>query len=126
MYGFFVIFSLVGNENDILRLLAYHGPVAVAVNALTWQYYIGGVIQFHCSGGPYDINHAVQIVGYDRTAPTPHYIVRNSWGTAFGNKGYLYLAIGSNVCGKYFDFEYEKLFSVGAVVIIQQKPCYLN
>jgi len=41
----------------------------------------------------------IQIVGYDKTGDTPHYIVRNSWGTKFGDNGYLYVAIGSNLCG---------------------------
>lgn len=82
-----------------MSLIANHGPVVVAVNALTWQHYLGGVVQFHCDGAPEYINHAVQIVGYDRTASIPHYIVRNSWGTAFGDNGYLYLAMDQNMCG---------------------------
>lgn len=79
--------------------LANHGPVAVAVNAINWQFYLGGVIQFHCSGSPENLNHAVQIVGYDQTASVPHYIIRNSWGVEFGDKGYIYIAIGKNICG---------------------------
>ncbi|KAK3921726.1 Cathepsin O [Frankliniella fusca] len=90
---------LVGREDALVALIANHGPVVVAVNALTWQHYLGGVVQFHCDGAPEHINHAVQIVGYDRTAAIPHYIVRNSWGTAFGDNGYLYLAMGNNMCG---------------------------
>ncbi|KAL1110157.1 hypothetical protein AAG570_008234 [Ranatra chinensis] len=95
-----------GNENDLLTTLAHHGPVAVAVNALLWQFYLGGVIKYNCDQD--GINHAVQIVGYDTTATTPHYIVRNSWGTSFGEKGYLKIAIGDNVCGKYLLFIYHK------------------
>lgn len=91
--------SLVGREDIMVSMIANHGPVIVAVNALTWQHYLGGVIQFHCDGSINLINHAVQIVGYDRTAAIPHYIVRNSWGTAFGDNGYLYLAMNSNMCG---------------------------
>ena len=91
---------MVGFEDKILKLLATHGPVAVSVNAINWQNYLGGIIQFHCDGGVSNINHAVQIVGYDRNPPVPHYIVRNSWGPEFGDNGYLYIAIGSNLCGK--------------------------
>ena len=91
---------MVGFEDEILKLLTNHGPVAVSVNAVNWQNYLGGIIQFHCDGGIQNINHAVQIVGYDRNSPVPHYIVRNSWGTEFGDNGYLYIAIGSNLCGK--------------------------
>ncbi|XP_067000330.2 cathepsin O isoform X2 [Anabrus simplex] len=90
---------LVGNEEALLATLAYHGPVIAAINALSWQNYLGGVIQFHCDSSLEHINHAVQIVGYDRSGDVPHYIVRNSWGPEFGDKGYIYIAIGSNVCG---------------------------
>ncbi|XP_068623203.1 cathepsin O-like [Battus philenor] len=91
--------NYVDAEDKILEAIANHGPVTVAVNALTWQNYLGGVIQYHCSGEPRDLNHAVQLVGYDLSADVPHYIVKNSWGKEFGNDGYLKLAIGSNVCG---------------------------
>uniref|UniRef100_A0AAR5NWS1 Cathepsin O n=2 Tax=Dendroctonus ponderosae TaxID=77166 RepID=A0AAR5NWS1_DENPD len=88
--------SFVGREDIILKLLAINGPVAVAISGETWQNYFGGVIQFHCEG---DLSHAVQIVGYNLTAKVPFYIVRNSWGEDFGDNGYLYVAIGGNVCG---------------------------
>jgi len=85
-----------GSEDEMLSVLANHGPVTVAVDAANWQFYVGGIIQWNCEA---NLNHAVQIVGYDKTGSTPHYIVRNSWGTDFGDKGYLYVAIGSNLCG---------------------------
>lgn len=75
------------------------GPVTVALNALNWQFYVGGVIQFNCDSSTVNQNHAVQIVGYDLTAEIPHYIVRNSWGQHFGNLGYLKIAVGQNICG---------------------------
>ncbi|XP_063831915.1 cathepsin O-like [Ostrinia nubilalis] len=91
--------DFVGAEQKILEALATHGPVAVAVNALSWQNYLDGVIQYHCSGDPADLNHAVQLVGYDLSADIPYYIAKNSWGSDFGLGGYLHLAIGSNICG---------------------------
>ncbi|GBP17814.1 Cathepsin O [Eumeta japonica] len=91
--------DFVGAEDKILEAIANHGPVAVAVNALTWQNYLGGVIQYHCSGKLEELNHAVELVGYDLSGDVPYYIAKNSWGTEFGNEGYLNLAIGMNVCG---------------------------
>lgn len=73
--------------------------MAAAVNALSWQNYLGGVIQYHCDGSFNNLNHAVQITGYDKSAAIPHYIIKNSWGTNFGDKGYMYIGIGSNLCG---------------------------
>ncbi|GAB1863442.1 Cathepsin O [Camponotus japonicus] len=91
--------SFVNAESDLLTLLVTHGPVAVAVNAMSWQNYLGGIIQYHCDGSFNSLNHAVQIVGYDMAARIPHYIIKNSWGSTFGNKGYIYIAIGNNLCG---------------------------
>ncbi|KAG7198462.1 hypothetical protein KM043_005844 [Ampulex compressa] len=91
--------SFVDAEDELLKVLATHGPVAAAVNALSWQNYLGGVIQYHCNGSFASLNHAVQIVGYDKSASIPHYIVKNSWGAAFGDEGYMYIGIGSNLCG---------------------------
>lgn len=80
-------------------MLANHGPVIAAINALTWQNYLGGVIQYHCGDSTNLLNHAIQIVGYDLSADIPHYIVRNSWGKDFGDDGYMYISIGNNTCG---------------------------
>lgn len=92
-------FSIVGQEHLLLEVLAKVGPAAVAVNAILWQNYLDGVIQYNCDGSASLLNHAVQIVGYDLAAEIPHYIVRNSWGPQFGDNGYLYIAIGKNLCG---------------------------
>lgn len=89
-----MLFSFINSEELIIDILANYGPVAVAINALSWQNYVSGIIQFHCDNDPTNLNHAVQIVGYDMTSEIPHYIVRNSWGVDFGDSGYLYIAIG--------------------------------
>jgi len=36
--------------------------------------------------------HAMMMVGYDRTGKIPYFIVKNSWSSAYGHKGYLYLS----------------------------------
>ncbi|XP_018348445.1 PREDICTED: cathepsin O-like [Trachymyrmex septentrionalis] len=91
--------SFVDAETELLTLLVTHGPVAAAVNAISWQNYLGGIIQYNCDGSFNSLNHAVQIVGYDTEARIPHYIIKNSWGPSFGNKGYIYIAVGKNLCG---------------------------
>ncbi|ETN63323.1 cathepsin o [Anopheles darlingi] len=86
-------------EHLMLQHLATKGPLVAAVNAVSWKYYLGGVIQYHCDSGPQLLNHAVQIVGYELNATIPYYIVKNSWGVRFGDAGYLKVAIGRNLCG---------------------------
>ncbi|MBM3225347.1 MAG: hypothetical protein FJZ47_16305 [Candidatus Tectomicrobia bacterium] len=36
--------------------------------------------------------HAMVIVGYDRLAPLPYFICKNSWGVSAGRSGYYYLS----------------------------------
>ncbi|KAG1681410.1 Cathepsin O [Nymphon striatum] len=94
----FACHNFTSNEFEILKTIAYHGPVVAAVNSRSWHDYLGGIIQYHCDD---KVDHAIQIVGYDLTGEVPFYIVRNSWGSSFGHDGYLYVKIGANVCGKF-------------------------
>ena len=98
--------SYVNREEDIVSLLNVLGPLSVAVDGTSWQDYLGGVIQYHCEA---NLNHAAQIVGYDRTSSPGYYIVRNSWGHAFGIDGYLHVAMDSNVCGEAFGRRLEAI-----------------
>ena len=44
-------------------------------------------------------DHCVMATGFNTTAPTPYWIVRNSWDTTWGEDGYIYLKMGDNTCG---------------------------
>lgn len=94
-----MFFSLIGNEGAMLEIIANYGPIAVAVNALPWQHFVSGIIQSNCDGNDDDLNHAALIVGFDRSGAVPYYIVQNSWGTDFGENGFVRIAIGNNTCG---------------------------
>ena len=37
--------------------------------------------------------------GFNSTAPTPYWIVRNSWASTWGEEGYVYLEKSKNTCG---------------------------
>jgi Pyruvate/2-oxoacid:ferredoxin oxidoreductase delta subunit len=63
------------------------GPVSVCVAADAWQTYSSGVLK-SCPGS---VDHCVQAVGYNSDASETYWIVRNSWGTGWGVKGYIYL-----------------------------------
>jgi len=85
------------SELDILHYIHTYGPVTVAVDSTSWIDYVGGVIHHNCGGG---VNHAVVIVGYEVLDDhTPRYIIKNSWGSEFGDRGYVYVQIGHGLCG---------------------------
>lgn len=48
---------MVGDEEEMKNILAFHGPVTAAVDASSWQDYLGGIIQYNCEK---DVNHAVR------------------------------------------------------------------
>ncbi|XP_048455612.1 cathepsin O isoform X3 [Rhincodon typus] len=93
----FKAYSFRYNEDIMMEKLLEWGPLVVVVDAVSWQDYLGGIIQHHCSQGK--SNHAVVITGYDTTGDIPYWIVRNSWGTKWGIDGYVYIKMGRNICG---------------------------
>jgi len=91
-------------SQDLAKLassLANSGPVSVCVNAGVWDDYTGGVMTAKaCGGFAYDdLDHCVQLVGFNTTAAKPYWIVRNSWATSWGEEGYVYLEYAANTCG---------------------------
>ena len=81
--------SVAGNNSAMMS--AINGqPVAVAINASSYafQSYSSGVMSGTCSTS---CNHAVVAVGYNSGASTPYWIVRNSWGSGWGNGGFIWM-----------------------------------
>lgn len=50
---------------------------------------------------PTDLNHAVAIVGWGNDGTYDYWILRNSWGSTWGDNGYMYIEIvdGEGLCG---------------------------
>ncbi|XP_013928278.1 PREDICTED: cathepsin K, partial [Thamnophis sirtalis] len=90
-----------GNERALKRAVARIGPVAVGIDASlsSFQFYSRGVYyDENCNAG--NINHAVLAVGYGTQKGTKHWIVKNSWGEDWGDKGYILMARNmDNACG---------------------------
>jgi C1A family cysteine protease len=85
------------DEQTMQNNLATWGPLSICVDAEPWQDYTGGVLMASdCSNS---LDHCVQLVGYDMTQSTPFWIVRNSWGTSWGENGYIRLQYGQDTCG---------------------------
>lgn len=87
------------DEVGLATALASVGPISICVNAASWQSYKHGIIKRQCSGYAAELDHCVQLVGYDQSGSTPYWIVRNSWNTDWGIDGYIHVAMGTNLCG---------------------------
>ncbi|KAA8536062.1 hypothetical protein F0562_028540 [Nyssa sinensis] len=98
-------FSVVSlDEDQIAANLVKNGPLAVAINAVFMQTYVGGVsCPYICSKR---LDHGVLLVGYGsagyapiRMKEKPYWIIKNSWGEHWGENGYYKICQGRNICG---------------------------
>jgi len=100
-------FRCTDTDEAMLQSSLDEAPASICVNAEKWNAYTGGVMDSSTCGknGFYALDHCVQLVGYDSTAATPYWIVRNSWDTNWGSDcgngggGCIYLTMGENTCG---------------------------
>jgi cathepsin L len=79
------------NYTAVMNTVALEGPIAVAVDASHWSFYGGGIFDSCPISKNIDIDHLVQLVGYGVDAGTPYWLVRNSWGESWGERGYIRL-----------------------------------
>jgi cathepsin F len=94
----YVISNPSQEDTTLLNFIATTAPASVCVYAEPWQYYNGGILKTGCSSKVSMIDHCVQLTGYSTISGTPVWRVRNSWGTSWGESGYITLLRGSNLC----------------------------
>lgn len=88
----------VENEDHLAFLLNVHGPVTIYIYAgSSFGYYAGGVFNdpFGAKG---QVNHAVLLVGIEMVNGKENWIIKNSWGSKFGEGGYIRWPKGRNMC----------------------------
>jgi len=74
------------------------GPVSVAIEAdqAGFQLYKSGVFSGTCGQ---NLDHGVLVVGYGTDAGQDYWKVKNSWGTSWGEAGYIRMIRNKDECG---------------------------
>ncbi|KAF7141405.1 hypothetical protein RHSIM_Rhsim06G0132600 [Rhododendron simsii] len=90
------------SESSLLKAVANH-PVSVAIDGgdLNFQFYSSGVFIGECGT---QLDHGVAAIGYGTTDDgTKYWIIKNSWGTTWGEQGYMRIqrdvAAKEGLCG---------------------------
>ncbi|XP_060702533.1 procathepsin L-like [Hemiscyllium ocellatum] len=90
-----------GSEVDLAAAVATVGPISAGIDAehRSFMLYKSGIFyEPRCSTTKLD--HGILVVGYGTENQKPFWIVKNSWGASWGNRGYVHMAKDmDNNCG---------------------------
>jgi KDEL-tailed cysteine endopeptidase len=83
----------VQSSDSALMSAIAQQPVSIAIEAdqIDFQLYESGVFTGKCGTS---LDHGVLVVGYGNENSEDYYLVKNSWGTTWGNQGYIKLGRG--------------------------------
>jgi cathepsin L len=101
---FFQVIGYLNNpsEHDLAEVLYEYNPFACAIEAshASFQLYMSGVY-YESSCSSTNLNHAILTVGYGSAGTgLDYWIVKNSWGTGWGESGYIRMSRNkNNNCG---------------------------
>jgi cathepsin F len=90
--------ALSTDQTQIMTYLANNGPLSITLNAGLLFSYSSGIITGSPDSCPNSgSDHAVLLVGYDSSQD--FWIVKNSWGSDWGENGYFRIAYDQGLCG---------------------------
>ncbi|KAI9120088.1 hypothetical protein K1719_009057 [Acacia pycnantha] len=76
------------NSEQALQNVVANHPVSVAIetSGSDFQFYESGIFTGSCGT---ELDHGVTVVGYGVNDDTEYWLVKNSWGTEWGEEGYI-------------------------------------
>jgi len=88
-------FGPVKGEADMMQEIYQRGPIACAIAIpQAFRNYTGGV--FEDTTGAMEKTHEISVVGYGVENGKKYWLVRNSWGTQWGEQGFAKVVRGVN------------------------------
>jgi len=86
-----------GSESALMTALQSQ-PVSIAIEAdqSSFQFYKSGVFKGPCGQ---QLDHGVLLVGAGTDSGVNYWRIKNSWGSTWGDNGYIRVVQGQNMCG---------------------------
>lgn len=93
--------NVTANNPTAMKAAVAIKPLSVAIEAdlAVFQSYKSGI--FNSTSCGTNLDHATNVVGWGSASGVDYWIMRNSWGTTWGESGYMRLQIvdGNGICG---------------------------
>lgn len=86
------------DESLLLDAVTSVGPISVAIEAdqSAFHLYDSGIITSGCGT---QLDHGVLLVGFGEENGLAYWKIKNSWGSSWGDSGYVRIQRGVNMCG---------------------------
>lgn len=113
-------YGAVKGSANMMAEIYKNGPIACGINAEEIVNYTGGVVNL-----PHKlkmVNHIISIVGwgFDESLQKQYWVIRNSWGSYWGELGFMRLVLGENQLG----IEKTCAFALPGNWTMHNVPCY--